>query len=155
MSTTSSKALPTPQRQVPAAPEGALIFYRDSRRPQGWGGFLLALWMAIYIGQALPLWIVVSGALLTMLVVTVYILKFRPLQAIAWLHNGQLTEQRFWLPKRVTALNEPPQVVYYGDGEWLLQYPDGDQQRQTVVVFTDNLLPAEQQGKVVIRRIQS
>ena len=53
-----------------------LQFYRDSRRPQAWGGFFLALWMAIYIGGVVPVWVIAVGALLTMTLMAGILLRY-------------------------------------------------------------------------------
>lgn len=118
----------------------ALTFYRDSRRPQAWGGFFLAIWMAIYIGDAVSLWLIVTGALLTMAIVMAIVVKFRPLQPAAFYQNLELTEKRLILPPRTYRLESPPILQQYEKDLAGLSFVDEKGRRQEIiVVFTDNL----------------
>ena len=108
--------------------ETALTFYRDSRRPQAWGGFFLAIWMAIYIGDAVPLWIIITGALLTMaIVMTIY-------------RDLELTEKRLILPPRTYQLDKPPVLHRYEKDLAGLSFADEKGRRQEIIiVFNDSL----------------
>ena len=117
-------------------------FYRDSRRPQGWGGFFLAIWMAIYIGGAVPLWIVAVGALSTMALVAAIIIKFRPKQLAARWQQGELLEKRFILPPRHHKLPEPPRVIRYEDDTAALEFMDDGTLYEIVVVYDQALADA-------------
>ncbi|MGM0430293.1 MAG: hypothetical protein ACQEQ2_08370 [Pseudomonadota bacterium] len=120
--------------------ETALTFYRDSRRPQAWGGFFLAIWMAIYIGDAVPLWIIITGALLTMAVVMAIVVKFRPLQPAAFYRDLELTEKRLILPPKTYQLEKPPVLHRYEKDLAGLSFIDEKGHRQEIiVVFNDNL----------------
>lgn len=117
-----------------------LTFYRDSRRPQAWGGFFLAIWMAIYIGDAVPLWIIITGALLTMAIVMAIVVKFRPLQPAAFYRNLELTEKRLILPPRTYRLEKPPVLHRYEEDLAGLSFVDEKGHRQEIIiVFNDNL----------------
>lgn len=114
-------------------------FYRDSRRPQGWGGFFLAIWMAIYIGGALSLWIIATGALLTMAVMAAIIIKFRPKQLAARWDGKELLEHRFILPPKHHRLSYPPKLVRYEDDVAGLQFSDSQRRHEVLVVFDQQL----------------
>ncbi|WP_404399837.1 hypothetical protein LG288_08855 [Idiomarina seosinensis] len=114
-------------------------FYRDSRRPQGWGGFFLAIWMAIYIGGVVPLWIIAVGALTTMLLMAVIIVKFRPLQLAATWDGSELVEKRFILPPKHYHLDEPPTLIRYEDDIAALQFTEQDRLHEVYFVFDEQL----------------
>lgn len=118
----------------------ALTFYRDSRRPQAWGGFFLAIWMAIYIGDAVPLWIIVTGALLTMAVVIAIVVKFRPLQPAAFYRDLELTEKRLILPPRTYQLESPPVLQQYEKDLAGLSFVDEKGRRQEIIVVLNDSL---------------
>ena len=123
-------------------------FYRDSRRPQGWGGFFLAIWMAIYIGGVVPIWVIAVGALSTMAIVAAVIIKFRPKQLAARWSNGELMEKRFILPPRTHKLPEPPKVMRYEDDMAALQFIDSGKLYEIAIVY-DAELEAELDGSDV------
>lgn len=113
-----------------------LVFYRDSRRPQLWGGFFLALWMAIYIGGQVPLLWIAGGVLITMLIFVAIVLKFRPLQKVASWNGETLTLQRFLLaPREVKP-------------ERLILQREADEELATLWVY-DPDLPRPQQVAVL------
>ncbi|MGM0480743.1 MAG: hypothetical protein ACQEQZ_02285 [Pseudomonadota bacterium] len=114
-------------------------FYRDSRRPQGWGGFFLAIWMAIYIGGAVSLWIIAAGALTTMLLVACIIVKFRPLQLAATWDGSELVEKRFILPPKHYHLTEPPTLIRYEDDIAALQFTEQQRLHEVYFVFDEQL----------------
>lgn len=117
-----------------------LTFYRDSRRPQAWGGFFLAIWMAIYIGDAVPLWIIITGALLTMAIVMAIVVKFRPLQPAAFYRDLELTEKRLILPPRTHQLDELPVLHRYEKDLAGLSFVDEKGRRQEIIiVFNERL----------------
>jgi hypothetical protein len=117
-----------------------LQFYRDSRRPQAWGGFFLALWMAIYIGGVVPIWVIALGALLTMALMAAIVIKFRPKQLAASWNGKQLEERRLILPPRTHTLSKPPKLLRYEDDIAALQFRDeSNQLHEIYVVFDDDL----------------
>ncbi len=118
----------------------ALTFYRDSRRPQAWGGFFLAIWMAIYIGDAVPLWIIVTGALLTMAIVMAIVVKFRPLQPAAFYNDLELMEKRLILPPRTYQLENPPVLQQYEKDLAGLSFVDEKGRRQEIIVILNDSL---------------
>ncbi|WP_339618211.1 hypothetical protein [Idiomarina abyssalis] len=120
--------------------DGVLTFYRDSRRPQAWGGFFLAIWMAIYIGDAVALWIIITGALITMAVVMAIVVKFRPLQPAAFYKNHELTEKRLILPPRTYQLERPPELIQYEKDLAGLNFLDDKGQRHEIIVVLNETL---------------
>lgn len=126
----------------------AVEFYRDSRRPQGWGGFFLAIWMAIYIGGVVPLWVVAAGALTTMALVAMIIIKFRPKQLAASWHNGKLIEQRFILPPQTHQLSKPPKLIRYEDDLAALQFTDRGRLHESVIIYDEALQQQLQDGDI-------
>lgn len=118
----------------------SLSFYRDSRRPQAWGGFFLALWMAIYIGDVVPLGVIVLGALMSMAIIAGIVIKFRPKQLAATWCGQELEERRLILPPRIHRLSQPPQVWLYEDDIAVLQFKDESNHLHEIdVVFDDDL----------------
>ena len=120
--------------------DNALTFYRDSRRPQAWGGFFLAIWMAIYIGDAVSLWIIIAGALVTMAVVMAIVVKFRPLQPAAFYRDLKLTEKRLILPPRTHQLTSPPVLNQYEEDLAGLTFADEKGERHEIVVVLNEQL---------------
>ncbi|MDV6315830.1 hypothetical protein RBK99_05495 [Idiomarina sp. HP20-50] len=120
--------------------DNVLTFYRDSRRPQAWGGFFLAIWMAIYIGDAVPLWIIIIGALTTMAVVMAIVVKFRPLQPAAFYRDHELTEKRLILPPRTHQLESPPELSQYEEDLAGLNFVDDKGRRHEIIVVFNNRL---------------
>lgn len=117
-----------------------LQFYRDSRRPQAWGGFFLALWMAIYIGGVVPIWVIAVGALLTMTLMAGIVIKFRPKQLAASWDGKQLEERRLILPPRTHTLSKPPKLLRYEDDIAALQFRDeSNNLHEVYVVFDEDL----------------
>ena len=114
-------------------------FYRDSRRPQGWGGFFLAIWMAIYIGGVVPLWIIAIGALTTMALVAAIIIRFRPKQLAARWADNQLLEKRFILPPKHHSLPQPPKLVRYEGDLSALQFTDQGRLYEIAVIHDQEL----------------
>ncbi|MCK7459328.1 hypothetical protein [Idiomarina aminovorans] len=125
--------------------DNVLTFYRDSRRPQAWGGFFLAIWMAIYIGEAVSLWIIIVGALLTMVAVMGIVVKFRPLQPAAFYRDLELTEKRLILPPRTHQLTSPPVLNQYEEDLAGLTFTDEKGHRHEIVVVLSEQL-SEQLG---------
>ncbi|RUO64848.1 hypothetical protein [Idiomarina ramblicola] len=117
-----------------------LTFYRDSRRPQAWGGFFLAIWMAIYIGDAVPLWIIITGALLTMATVMAIVVKFRPLQPATFYRDLELTEKRLILPPKTYHLKSPPTLQQYEEDLAGLNFVDEKGHRQEIIVILNDSL---------------
>ncbi|MTJ02518.1 hypothetical protein [Idiomarina piscisalsi] len=115
-----------------------LQFYRDSRRPQAWGGFFLALWMAIYIGGVVPIWVIAVGALLTMALMAAIVIKFRPKQLAASWNGKQLEERRLILPPRTHILSKPPKLLRYEEDIAALQFRDESNQLHEIYVVFDN-----------------
>lgn len=133
-------------KSEPSPAGDTLTFYRDSRRPQAWGGFFLALWMAMYIGDAVPLWIIVTGALITMGVVAAIVLKFRPLQAAAFYRPGepdQLIEKRLILPPRAHELDTAPVLKQYEDDVAGLNFTDRAGRRHDIIVVLTQQLKTQ------------
>ena len=130
------------------ANSNSVEFYSDSRRPQGWGGFFLAIWMAIYIGGVVPIWIIAVGALATMAIVAAVIINFRPKQLAARWSNGELMEKRFILPPRTHKLPEPPKIMRYEDDMAALQFIDSGKLYEIAIVY-DAELEAELDGSDV------
>ena len=135
--------------------DNALTFYRDSRRPQAWGGFFLAIWMAIYIGDAVSLWIIVAGALLTMLIMMVIVVKFRPLQPAAFYRELELTEKRLILPPRTYQLESPPVLEQYETDLAGLSFVDEKGHRkEIIVVLNEKLRQQLDEYQVQLKNIQ-
>ncbi|MGM0525692.1 MAG: hypothetical protein ACQEQ8_05795 [Pseudomonadota bacterium] len=114
-------------------------FYRDSRRPQGWGGFFLAIWVAMHIGGAVPLWIIAIGALTTMAIVAAVIIKFRPKQLAASWDGQALLEKRFILPPSYHKLDSPPKLIRYEDDIAAVQFQDNQRLVEVYVIYDDDL----------------
>ncbi len=114
-------------------------FYRDSRRPQGWGGFFLALWMAIYIGGKAPLWLIALGALATMMVFIIIVVKFRPKQEAACWDGRELIEQRFILPPKHYQLSESPRVVRHEADIAALEFSAAGHKHEVYIIYDEAL----------------
>lgn len=97
----------------------------------------------MYIGDAVPLWIIVTGALITMGVVAAIVLKFRPLQAAAFYHPGapgQLIEKRLILPPRTHELDAAPVIKPYEEDVAGLNFTDkAGRRHEIIVVLTQRL----------------
>ncbi|NQZ05071.1 hypothetical protein [Idiomarina sp.] len=126
-----------------------ISFYRDSRRPQGWGGFFLALWMAIYIGGKVPLWLIAIGVLLTMTIFIIIVIKFRPKQEAAYWDGRELVERRFILPPKHYLLNEPPRVVRHEADIAAVEFSDGAGKHEVYIIY-DEALEQQLEGTDIV-----
>lgn len=100
----------------------------------------------MYIGDAVPLWIIVTGALITMGVVAAIVLKFRPLQAAAFYHPGdpdKLTEKRLILPPRTHELDAVPVVKQYEEDVVGLNFTDKAGRRHEIIVVLTHRLKTQ------------
>lgn len=107
-------------KRPPDVAEDAITLWRDSRRAQFWALFVFGMWMLLYIGQAMPLWIIVVGILATTGLLMLIIIKFRPRQPAAWVEADYVTTPRLFMPPRRWPLEEPAKVSQLGDEDQVL-----------------------------------
>jgi len=123
------------KRIPPQVADHAVVLWRDSHRAQFWALFFVAIWMLLYLGQAIPIWVVGVGILFTMAIIVALIVKFRPRQAAAWVEEDHVTTPRLFLPPRRWPLEQPAQVSALGDEENMLLEFKPQQRRLRKVVF--------------------
>ncbi|MEX1220972.1 MAG: hypothetical protein WEA82_02535 [Idiomarina sp.] len=136
-------------KRPPDVAADAIVLWRDSRRAQGWALFAFGIWMLLYIGQAIALWIIVVGILATTALLMLIIIKFRPRQPAAWVESNHVTTPRLIMPPRRWRLEQPPEVSGLGDEDQVLMAfkPQGRGVRK--VVFwrqQDTLLKLQKLG---------
>lgn len=130
------------ERRPQEVADDAVVLWRDSRRAQFWALFFMALWMVLYLGGAMSLWVIAGGLIATTAILIAVIVIFKPRQAAAWVEASHITTPRWFMPARRWALAEPVSISQTGDPErWLCQFkPEGRRQRDIIVWRDDEAL---------------
>lgn len=130
--------------------EEAVALYCDNKRIQFWALFFTAAWMLLYIGQALPLWLIATGIIVSLGLFAAVIMIWRPRQVAAWVEANHVTTPRFMLPPRRWLVEQPAQLQRLADADLLLLSFKPKQRRLRKVVCWYDAESVEQLAKLSI-----
>lgn len=131
--------------------EAAVALYCDNKRIQFWALFFTAVWMLLYIGQALPLWLIAAGILVTLAGFAAVIIIWRPRQVAAWVEAEHVTTPRFMLPPRRWQVEQPVQLQRLADADLLLLSFKPQQRRLRKVICWNDAESVERLAQLGIQ----